>query len=639
MAQNPNLSPLLFTGSSLSSFQYDTDGFTASPSLGLSPTLSGSGGSSSSHGDTHYYDNNRPAHFRSSSSSSSFQIPSNSRRSLKDVTVEELVAGGNLAFINMTMERNSYAAGLKEAQKNYKLLLETMKNPPSAPLPPSISLFPYDPSVLILYSRESFKGVRYWRQKDFTSAKTTDTLALGDSDDEGGSDDGKGFPWVEDCDGKPLSVEASTALATELRSVLIFVGSHNRAPSKWSQADVEVVQYVRAKMYALFPDLRLCLYHWKLTQILTKIYPSWIRTWRKSGGSVTIKGEALDPQLPAGEEDTLVVVHSKNSRSGKRKSSAVSSEPAAKRQKSLNLSTLVPESIQNEVIMSPPSSVDDPQHSPPPLDNPASNPVPTSDAVPASTSALPSFVMSSSADSNPVPTSADAVPTSSSALPSLVMPSSADSNPIPNSVDNDPAFLSAPLSPVIPAPAELESGDTVTPITPTPVTSASLETEIETVVKTGSAKDLSAEPICSLHLRSGPPRGTRVNTLRHPAAPPDKLVDVESTLISPVAGTTTSSGDSSAVSTSLGQAASSSSGQARKRKSKDPDSVLTASDKRVSARNLAIKEYLEKHPGAKWGPFEQYWSNLPQSDPTELARFTALSKSLNKEKKERVQEK
>jgi hypothetical protein len=164
--------------------------------------------------------------------------------------------------------------------------------PDYATIGANLGELPHDPSVLKLRSRDKFPDVRWWTQKDYSS-KTTDTLNL-DADDET-DDKQKGFPWVEDRLGNSLDSDDSTALSTNLPSVLGFVGSKGRLADKWSQADVEVIDYV-LKMYTEYPDLRLCSNHWKLTMILTKTYPSWIRNYRRN---VTVKTEATEARLPS----------------------------------------------------------------------------------------------------------------------------------------------------------------------------------------------------------------------------------------------------------------------------------------------------------------------------------------------------
>lgn len=131
--------------------------------------------------------------------------------------------------------------------------------------------------------------------KDY-NAKGSDLSTISiDDDDEGNRY--KGYPWVEDKEGNPLDKTASKALSSHLRTALNFVGSKKRAPNHWSHADLEVINYVRSEMYTVFPDLRLCAHHWKLDQVITKVYPSWKRNWSGNGGTVVVKSEMEEVEI------------------------------------------------------------------------------------------------------------------------------------------------------------------------------------------------------------------------------------------------------------------------------------------------------------------------------------------------------
>ncbi|KAK7035153.1 hypothetical protein R3P38DRAFT_2518848, partial [Favolaschia claudopus] len=137
------------------------------------------------------------------------------------------------------------------------------------------SALPSTASTLQPKDTGDFPGVKWWTQKDYD--KDTNNLSTIDSEDEDDTSAKKykGYPWVENKDGVPLDKQQSKALAAHLRTALNFVGNKRRAPSHWSDADLEIVKYVRSEMYTAYPDLRLCLHHWKLNAIITLVYPSW----------------------------------------------------------------------------------------------------------------------------------------------------------------------------------------------------------------------------------------------------------------------------------------------------------------------------------------------------------------------------
>ncbi|KAK6966451.1 hypothetical protein R3P38DRAFT_3246151 [Favolaschia claudopus] len=155
-------------------------------------------------------------------------------------------------------------------------------------------------STLKLQETADFPNVKWWTQKAY-DPQSSDLSTIdddgGDDDDEGPSSKKyKGYPWVEDKDGTPLDKRQSKALAAHPRTALNFVGNKQRAPSQRTDADMEVVKYVRTEMYTAYPDLRLCLHHWKLNAILKLVYPSWKRNWVQGGGHVLPKREASGPQ-------------------------------------------------------------------------------------------------------------------------------------------------------------------------------------------------------------------------------------------------------------------------------------------------------------------------------------------------------
>jgi hypothetical protein len=97
--------------------------------------------------------------------------------------------------------------------------------------------------------------------------------------------------YVEDETGQMIDGHKAGAIRKMARSIWAAFAQHGKAPAKWSQADIVVLQSYRREMRQHFPELRLCENDWKSEQIAIDNYPSW-RTHHLGTDKSSIKQES-----------------------------------------------------------------------------------------------------------------------------------------------------------------------------------------------------------------------------------------------------------------------------------------------------------------------------------------------------------
>ncbi|KAJ6550880.1 hypothetical protein DFH09DRAFT_1168515 [Mycena vulgaris] len=370
--------------------------------------------------NTLWMDSDSSDRSRSMSSSSSYHASS----SLALATADHLFEAGNRAYISAFQEIQVLGAQLKESRNNYSLLLARIHES-AGPASSSVSIpgsdLSYDASFLALRSPQNYTKIRFWEQAQYTKAsKKSDTSSIVDDDEDDDDDDEggkkfKGYPWVEDDNGTPMTKANSRALSSHLRSTLVSIGRVKRATTKWSDIDVAAVNYVRAEMYREFPDLSSCRHHWKLTSVLSKVYPSWFRNWAKNGGAVSVKGEPEDILLPPETQDK------------KRPNISRSKPPPSKRPRLAE-----PASTQLNPPLDGPAASSPTDMLPPAVPAPSSSTSSASASPPALTLSLPEPSLSAAAVTSAVPAE-PAEP----ATPSVPSPTLAPASALPVSQKNN----------------------------------------------------------------------------------------------------------------------------------------------------------------------------------------------------------
>ncbi|KAJ6533737.1 hypothetical protein DFH09DRAFT_1406213 [Mycena vulgaris] len=115
----------------------------------------------------------------------------------------------------------------EESRNNYSLLLARIHES-AGPSSSSVSIpgsdLSYDASFLALRSPQNYTKIRFWEQAQYTKAsKKSDSSSIVDDDEDDEDDDEggkkfKGYPWVEDDNGTPMTKANSRALSSHLRS-------------------------------------------------------------------------------------------------------------------------------------------------------------------------------------------------------------------------------------------------------------------------------------------------------------------------------------------------------------------------------------------------------------------------------------
>ncbi|KAK6991702.1 hypothetical protein R3P38DRAFT_3290625 [Favolaschia claudopus] len=484
---------------------------------------------------------------------------------------EDLLQAGNAAYIGLMMERNIFEGQLAESRDYYQKLLAQITSLRTGEDTSGFATSTLSSTASTLQPRDTgdFPGVKWWTQKDYN--KDTMNLSTIDSEDEDDTSAKKykGYPWVENKDGVPLDKQQSKALAAHLRTALNFVGNKRRAPSHWSDADLEIVKYVRSEMYTAYPDLRLCLHHWKLNAIITLLYPSWKRGWVQNGGYIL-----------KGEEENEVNVSGKGK---KRKRDAKASESAV----------IIPRL-----------------------------PIPTKQR-PQQRPQHPIILLSS----RPAPRPNTSNPSTSSAtnVQLAVQPTT------PQSPSNATTTVNSSSGNVAPPPSDTTLNDTTNtprPVKPTTVTKPAPKPAFKSANLFGfgaSRPSRISAPISKLDTLAA------LATSAAPAAtggtaPATQIPDIvqQSGQSQGVGGCTSLDTASLPPSHTIGK-------EKAPKRTKNPDAVLKANQTN-SARNLCIQDYLAARPGQKptTREFDEYWEGLTavQKEP-----FSKRSKAANAEKK------
>ena len=127
--------------------------------------------------------------------------------------------------------------------------------------------------------RQDFLLVNYWTKQEWNEAsKHEDTMEFCHAGHpKRGTSQGVNVTmrYVEDESGQMIDGHKASAIHKMACSIWAAFVQHGKAPTKWSQADIVVLQSYQREMQQHFPELPLCENNWKAEQIAIDNYPLW----------------------------------------------------------------------------------------------------------------------------------------------------------------------------------------------------------------------------------------------------------------------------------------------------------------------------------------------------------------------------
>ena len=81
--------------------------------------------------------------------------------------------------------------------------------------------------------------------------------------------------YMEDENGNPIPNGKRDAVRAMARDFFIILLQHNRAPTCWDNAGLDVQNELTYQLESAFPFFRLCEDHWKSRQVATNSYSQW----------------------------------------------------------------------------------------------------------------------------------------------------------------------------------------------------------------------------------------------------------------------------------------------------------------------------------------------------------------------------
>lgn len=161
-------------------------------------------------------------------------------------------------------------------------------------------------------TREECANVKFYKKSDYTKFLDNFSSSTGVvSKKDAGS-----ARYLESIEGELLDSERVDAIRAYSRANWVSLADRDLAPEKWSSASREARDYFHYHMASRFPELAYSANCWKIEQIATDGYPSWLKGQRKRG---TIQD--LKPKQEEIDQDVRLVAE----RSKKRKPDDVES--------------------------------------------------------------------------------------------------------------------------------------------------------------------------------------------------------------------------------------------------------------------------------------------------------------------------
>lgn len=126
--------------------------------------------------------------------------------------------------------------------------------------------------------RAMFPSVKMWFSDDYKGRRKTvkgpeDKL---EDDSNGTSKPSVLSSYMEDESGKVVHETSRAAVRAHAKAFFCSLLKNGRAPAKWGDASLDVVNELVYELETNFPWLRLCEGHWKAKQVATNSYSQWL---------------------------------------------------------------------------------------------------------------------------------------------------------------------------------------------------------------------------------------------------------------------------------------------------------------------------------------------------------------------------
>ncbi|KAJ3895227.1 hypothetical protein GG344DRAFT_73346 [Lentinula edodes] len=171
---------------------------------------------------------------------------------------------------------NNAIVELKITQNNYEQLLQTIKEAPAHTPNPTTALL-----RIPMFSHCDYPCVTIWTKDNFTKAENLRSsrgvpLKIDNSS--------TGLWWLQDANGNSLDTHTISHVREMSKCVWQRLKVQGRAPPRFLDADIDVINEFNHYMINMFNFLGFCDNNWKTRQIFIIDYPSWyskhVKNWR-----------------------------------------------------------------------------------------------------------------------------------------------------------------------------------------------------------------------------------------------------------------------------------------------------------------------------------------------------------------------
>ncbi|CDO75333.1 hypothetical protein BN946_scf184966.g1 [Trametes cinnabarina] len=178
-----------------------------------------------------------------------------------------------------------------------------------APLPAPVNEEDLKPT----YDPEYHADLKFWEKRSwepYSSRHHLHEFAL-----EGG------VPrFLENLDGTVIDKKTYEDLRSVVKTVFQELQDNGQAPETWSKRNVTALRFMRAQVYAHFPQVRECDNHWKIDVLCTRMYPDFTRD--RSSHSRVAKAGSSHAKRQLSDVDETSESMSAHSRPSKRTKTA-----------------------------------------------------------------------------------------------------------------------------------------------------------------------------------------------------------------------------------------------------------------------------------------------------------------------------
>lgn len=125
----------------------------------------------------------------------------------------------------------------------------------------------------------NYPNVQMWFSDDYNGRRKTGKAAEGEKLEDESKETSKSSilsSYMEDESGKVVHETSRAAVRAHAKAFFCHLLKNGRAPARWREASLDVVNELVYELETNFPWLQLCEGHWKAKQVATNSYSQWL---------------------------------------------------------------------------------------------------------------------------------------------------------------------------------------------------------------------------------------------------------------------------------------------------------------------------------------------------------------------------